>query len=139
MRAEKSGAAGYQCTHSCSPGITGSAPVLAHQRKHGVDYVVDVVVGHRGIDGQRQAAAENVLGDRKIAIAIAVAALIVMDGVKRNAVDRASDAALAQHLDELVAADGQALGAEPEYIEMPGVLDTRFGVRGLNAFVGAKG
>src|SRR5579863_5268404 len=105
MGTEKSCASSYQCTHSCSPRITRSAAVLARERKHGFDYVVDVVVGHRGVNRQRQASAEDILGDRKIAVAVSVDSLIVVHRVERDAVHRASDAALAQHLDELVAAD----------------------------------
>src|SRR5712692_2355308 len=139
MGAEKSGPASYQCTHSRSPQIAArSAAVLARDRKHGFDYVVDVVVGHGGVNGQRQATAVNIFGDRKIAIAVPVVALIVVHRVEGDAVDRASDAAFAQHFDELVAAEPQALGVEPEHVEMPGVLDAGFGVRSLQASIGAK-
>ena len=61
--------------------------------------MTDDDVGHRGVNGQRQAAAEDVLGDGKIAVAVAVHALIVVHRVQRDAVHRASDAALPQHLD----------------------------------------
>src|SRR3984957_20415494 len=119
MRAEESCAAGYQYTHSCSP---GSATIFAHDRANGFDHVGDVLVGHRGVDGQREASAENVLGDGEIAVAVAVHALIVVHRVQRDAVHRASDAALAQNLDELIAAELEALGADAQHVKMPGVL-----------------
>src|ERR1700693_381558 len=106
MRAEDPCAAGYQYTHSCPP---QSAAVFAHDGANGFDHVGDVLVGHRGVDGQREASAENVFGDWEIAVAVAVHALIVVHCVQRDAVHRASDAALAQHLDELIAAELEAL------------------------------
>src|ERR1700731_3829970 len=135
MRAEESCAAGYQYTHGCSP---GSAPIFARDGADGFDYVSDILVGHRGVDWQRQASAENVFGDGKIAVAVAVHALIVVHGVQRDAVHGASDAALAQKLDELIAAELEALGADAQHIEMPGVLDAGLGVRVLEGIVGAE-
>src|ERR1700730_16749204 len=126
MRAEKSCAAGYQYTHYCPP---ASAPVFAHDGPNGFDHVGDVLVGHRGVDGKREASAENVFGDGKIAVAVAVHALIVVHRVQRDAVHGASDAALAQKLDELIAAELEALGADAQHVEMPGVLDAGLGVR----------
>src|SRR3984957_1172288 len=102
MRAEKSCAAGYQYTHDCSP---RSAAVFAHDGANGFDHVGDVFVGHRGIDGQRQASAENAFGDGKIAVTVAVHALIVVHRVQRDAMHGASDAAPEQNLDELIAAE----------------------------------
>src|SRR6266852_405679 len=90
-----------------------SAAVLTRDSKHSFDYVVDVVIGHRGINRQRQAPTVNVIGDRKIAVPVPVVALIVVHRVQRDAVDGASDPALAQHLDELVAADSHKIGTEP--------------------------
>src|SRR6202030_3160897 len=136
MRAEKSRAAGYQYTHGYPP---RSATVFAHDGANGFDHVSDVLVGHRGVNGQREASAEDVFGDGKIAVAVAVHALIVMHRVQRDAVHGASDAALAQHLDELIAAELEALGADAQDVEMPGVLDAGFGVRMLGGVVGAEG
>src|SRR5271168_4282568 len=117
MGAEKSCAARYQSSHSCSP---ASAPILARDGADGFDHVRDVGIRHRGVYGQRQASAEDVLGDGEIAVAIAVHALVVVHRVQRDAVHGASDAALAQHLDELVAAELEALGADAQDVEMPG-------------------
>src|SRR5258707_2688532 len=136
MRAEESCAAGYQYTHSWSP---WSAAIFARDRANGFDDVGDVLVGHRGVDGQREASAENVFGDGKIAVAIAVHALIVVHRVQRDAVHRASDTALAQNLDELIASELEAHGTDAQDVEMPGVLDARLGVRGLEAVVTAEG
>src|SRR6266404_8157515 len=58
-----------------------SAAILTRDRKHGFDYVVELVVGHRGINRQGQASTVNVIRDRKIAIAVSVVALIVMHRV----------------------------------------------------------
>src|ERR1700682_3042014 len=138
MGAEKSGAASYQCTHSYSPESPRSAAVLTRYRKHGFDYVVDVVVGHRGINRQGKATTVNVVGDRKIAVPVPVVALIVVHRVQRDAVYGASDAALAQHLDELVAADPEELGTEPQHVEMPRVLDAWLRVCSLQTLDGAK-
>src|SRR5208282_5226374 len=88
----------------------GSAAVFAGDRENGFDYVVDIFVAHRGVDGKRQAAAEDVFGNRKIAVTVAVVALIVVHRVQRDAVHGASHAALAQYLDELVAAELEPLG-----------------------------
>src|SRR6266436_10297023 len=132
MRAEASCAAGYQYTHNCSP---RSAVIFACDGAYCFDDVSDVLVGHRGVDGQRQASAEDVFGDGKIAVAVAVHALIVVHRVQRDAVHRASDAALAQNLDELIASELEALGTDAQDVEMPGVLDARLGVRGLEAVV----
>src|ERR1700720_1500797 len=128
MRAEESCAAGYQYTHGCPPSL---ATVFAHDGANGFDYVGDVLVGHRGIDGQREASAENVFGDGEIAVAVAVHALIVVHRVQRDAVHGASDAARAQKLDELIAAELEALGADAQHVEMPGVLDAGLGIRRL--------
>src|SRR5579863_10044825 len=106
MRAEESCAAGYQYSHGRPP---GSAPIFARDRADGFDYVGDILVGHRCVNGKREAAAENVLGDGKIAVAVAVHALIVVHRVQRDAVHGASDPALAQYLDELIAAELEAL------------------------------
>src|ERR1700693_1445885 len=95
MRAEESCAAGYQYTHSCPPSL---ATVFAHDGANGFDHVSDVVVSHRGVDGQREASAENVFGDGKIAVAVAVHPLVVVHRVQRDAVHGASDAALAQKI-----------------------------------------
>src|ERR1700722_12197191 len=119
MRAEESCAAGYQYTHDCSPRL---APILARDSANGFDHVSDILVGHSGVDWQRQASAENVFGDWKIAVVVAVHALIVVHRVQRDAVHRASDAALAQNLDELIAAELEALGADAQHVKMPGVL-----------------
>src|SRR5208282_2831227 len=135
MRAEESRAAGYQCSHSCSP---GSAAVFAGDRENGFDYVGDFFVGHRGVDRKRQAAAEDVFGDRKIAVVVAVVALIVVHRVQRDAVHGASHATLPQYLDELIAAELEALGPDAQHVEMPGVLEPRLGVGGLQRVVGAK-
>ena len=69
---------------------------------------------------------------------VAVHALIVVHRMQRDAVHGASDAALAQHLDELIAAELEALGADAQDVEMPGVLDTGLGIRGLQTVVGAE-
>src|SRR5258708_36463305 len=122
MRAEESCAAGYQYTQSWSP---WSAAIFARDRANGFDDVSEVLVGHRGVDGQREASAEDVFGDGKIAVAIAVHPLIVVHRVQRDAVHRASDAALAQNLDELIVSELQALGADAPHVQMPGVLDGR--------------
>ena len=42
-------------------------------------------------------------------------------------------------LDELIAAELEALGADPQHVEMPGVLDAGLGVRRLERVVAAKG
>src|SRR6266404_51321 len=105
-----------------------SAAILTRDRKHGFDHVVEVIVGHRGTNRQRKASTVNIVGDRKIAVAIPVVALIVVHRVQRDAVYGASDPAPAQHLDELVASDPHQLGTEPQHVEMPRVLDTRFHV-----------
>src|ERR1700676_2782305 len=136
MRAEESCAAGYQYTHGRSP---RSAPILARDRANGFNHVSDVVVSHRGVDWQRQASAVDVFGDGKIAVAVAVHALIVVHRVQRDAVHGASDAALAQNLDELIAAELEALGADAQNVEMPGVLDSGLGICGLQTVVGAEG
>src|ERR1019366_7189371 len=107
--------------------FSGSAAVFAGDRENGFDYVVDIFVGHRGVDGKRQAAAEDTFGDRKIAVAIAVVALIVVHRVQRDAVHGASDAALAQYLDELIAAELEALGPEIRNGNLRGALDRRLG------------
>src|ERR1039458_5330890 len=135
MGAEKSRAAGYQCSHSCSP---GSAAVFAGDGANGFDYVADIFVAHRGVDGKREAPAENAFGDRKIAAAVAVVALIVVHRVQRDAVHGASHAALTQYLDELIAAELEPLGPDAQHVEMPGVLDPGLGVGGLQRDVGAK-
>src|SRR5580704_19350921 len=128
MRAEKSCSAGYQCSHSCSP---GSATVFARDGANGFDHVSHVVVGLGGVNGQRQASAEDVFGDGKIAVAVTVHPLVVVHRVQRDAVHGASDAALAQKFDELIAAELEALGADPQHVEMPGVYDAGLGVRRL--------
>src|SRR5260370_39770839 len=43
-----------------------SAAILTRDLKHGFDYVVEVVVGHRGIHRRGRASTVNVVGDRKI-------------------------------------------------------------------------
>src|SRR4029077_1574965 len=115
-----------------------SAAVLTRDRKHGFDYVVEVVVGHRGINRQGQATAVNVVGDRKICVAVSVIALIVVHRMQRDAVYGASDPALAQHLDKLVAPNFHQLGTEPQHIEMPRMLDARLRVCSLQRFFGAE-
>src|SRR5216683_6870118 len=120
MRAEESCAAGYQYTHNCSP---RSAVIFARDGANGFDHVSDILVGHRGVDRKRQASAENVFGDGKIAVAIAVHALIVVHRVQRDAVHRASDPAIAEYLDELIASELQALWTDAQDVEMPRVLD----------------
>src|SRR5258708_31437875 len=136
MRAGESCAAGYQWSQNWSP---WSAAIFERDGANGFDYVGDILVGHRGVHGQRQASAEDVFGDGKIAVAIAVHPLIVVHRVQRDAVHRASDAALAQNLDELIASELQALGADAQHVEMPGVLDGRLGVGGLQTVVTAEG
>src|SRR6202790_307617 len=106
MRAEESCAAGYQYTHGCSPRL---APIFARDGAHRFNHVSDILVGHRGVDWQRQASAEDIFRYRKIAVTVAVHALIVVHRVQRDAVHGASDAAFAQNLDELIAAELEAL------------------------------
>ena len=59
--------------------------------------------------------------------------------MQRDAVHGASDAALAQNLDELIAAELEALGANAQHVEMPGVFDAGLGVRGLQTVIAAEG
>src|ERR1700678_1704491 len=109
MRAEESRAAGHQCSHSCSCS-PDSAPVFARNGADGFYHVSDVVVGHRGVNRQRQAAAEDVLGDGKIAVVVAVHPLIVVHRMQWDTVHGASHAALAPRFDELIYDELEALG-----------------------------
>src|SRR5260370_29135967 len=136
MRAEEPCATGCQYTLGRPP---RSAAIFARDRANGFDDVSDVLVGHRRVNWKRQASTEDVFCNGEITIAIPVHALIVVHRVQRDAVHGASDAALAQNLDELIAAELEALGADAQDVEMPGVLDPGLGVRGLERIVTAEG
>src|SRR5205807_1584714 len=99
-----------------SPAVYVLGPVRLHDLGHRLDHVRYVLVGVRGAQGQRQHALELALRNRELARLEPVAVAVVRMRVDRDEVHARADVALAQLVDELVAADAQTALTQPEQV-----------------------
>ena len=112
---------------------------FARECANGLDHVGDILIAHRGEDRQREATAVNLFGDGEIAGVVAIALLVEVHRVERDAVDGIADAAHSEHINELIAIDLERGRLQADHVQVPGVLDTALGDGDLQRVIAGEG
>jgi len=102
--------------------VSESGAVLCDDIGDGVDDVLDVLVGHFGIDGQGDETLVFAVGYWEVFWGVAVGIAVVGVKVERDEVDAGADVARFQLDDELGPVDAEAGEVEAQHVEVPGVL-----------------
>src|SRR2546423_5447589 len=86
------------------------------------DDILDVLVGHAGVNGQRDCPLIGMQGGREVIGSQLVRVAIERMQVQRNKVHARTDIRLLESLDKCITCDGEPLQLQAQYIEMPGVF-----------------
>src|SRR5215218_3910031 len=105
-----------------SPSRGPAVTVSPHYVGDCADHVLDVLISHARVEGQRQNPHELRVGHGDLVAGPAVLLAVVGVQVEGDEVHAHPDPPPHQLLDELVTSDGEARQVQPEYVEVPSVV-----------------